>query len=99
MTKPRLTQDEHIELGAKLAGMREELVHCQTQLARAYPRSGPEARAHQLIKSAVDDLDKARSDMENQCFAEHPDTAATTDYYPHSEDRAAVVVPEARRAP
>jgi hypothetical protein len=93
MTKPRFTQNQHIEFGAKLSGMRHELLHCGTQLSNAYPRSGPEAEPRRHLDDAMDALEKARTTLERMCFGEHPGTAATTDYYPHEEGRARLVLP------
>jgi hypothetical protein len=90
VTKPRLTQTEHIELGRALAGVHDELVHRKVQLRNAYPQTGPEAEPAREIEKALGALRKARSALENLAFREHPDTAATTDYYPHPEDRAVV---------
>ena len=83
MTKPRLTQDEHIELGAALDSVYRELHRRTVQLANAYPRTGPEARPMKLLDDAIEDLNKARYALENLCFDEHPKTAATTNYFPH----------------
>ncbi|MER6844819.1 hypothetical protein [Streptomyces platensis] len=41
--KPRLTFEEHVEMGRALASMRDELLHRDTKLANAYPRSGASA--------------------------------------------------------
>lgn len=96
MTKPRLTQDQHTEFGARLAGIRDEVQRLGTQLANAYPRSGPEAVPQKHLKNALDEIEETRVQMERLCFGEHPRTSETTDYYPHREDRARVALPRSR---
>lgn len=92
-TKPRLTADEHTDLGHTLAGIRDELTHRRTQLLTAYPKTGPQARPASHLAAAVNAIDAARAALENLCTAEHPDTADTTAYYPSPTDR-----PSARNA-
>jgi hypothetical protein len=89
-TKPRLTHEQHTELGRALAGLRDELVHRYVQLANAYPLQGREALPGRKLEAAFRALDAARSELEAAMFREHPDTAQTTVYYPHAEDRTAV---------
>lgn len=93
MTKPRLSHDEHLELGRALAGIHDELVHRKVQLGSAYPQTGPEAEPAREIEKALGALRKARTALENAAFREHPDTATTRTYYPHPEDRASVTGP------
>lgn len=96
MTKPRFTYREHAELGVTLAGIRDEL-HCRaTQLANAYPTSGPEATARNHLLKAVEQLDKARCELDSRLFAEHPDTAEPAVYYPAPDDRATIALPGPR---
>jgi hypothetical protein len=90
MTKLRLTQQEHTELGHTLAGVRDELLRRHVQLCNAYPRSGEEGRPATLLGRALDALDAARTELDHAVFREHPRTAQTTDYYPAEEDRSAV---------
>lgn len=90
MPKPRLTRDQHADLGRALAAIRDELTHRAVQLENAYPRTGPEALPARRLTTAARALDDARSTLENALFREHPDTAETTVYYPHAEDREAV---------
>ncbi|MFC9268947.1 hypothetical protein ACFTXJ_14390 [Streptomyces zhihengii] len=87
MTKPRLTFEEHTDLGIRLAAIRDELLHLCTTLTNAYPRSGPEARAGKEVNTAREALDQARKHLENMLYNEHPRQAETTVYYPHPEDR------------
>ncbi|PBC77584.1 hypothetical protein BX265_2335 [Streptomyces sp. TLI_235] len=93
VAKPRLTADQHAELGRALAGIHDELVHRKVQLGSAYPKTGPEAEPAREIEKALGALRKARTALENAAFREHPDTATTQLYYPHPEDRASVTGP------
>lgn len=93
MTKPRLTREEHDDLGRTLAGIQDELTHRITQLANAYPRSGTESQPYRKLKAALAELNAARSALDSALFQEHPSTAETTVYYPHPEDRSAIVPP------
>jgi hypothetical protein len=93
-TKPRLTADEHADLGRTLAGIRDELVHRAAQLKTAYPRTGPAATPARKLDAAVHAIDAARSALDSALFREHPDTADTTTYYPHPADRR-MTIPQA----
>ena len=88
MTKPRLTIEEHQQLGLRLAAIRDELLHLGTDLMNAYPRSGPEAVPAQKLTAAREAVDQARCELDNAMFREHPRQGETTFYYPQSEDRA-----------
>lgn len=88
MTKPRLTLEEHKELGLTLATMRDELVKRSAQVDNAYPRTGPEAKAQKKIHSAYEAIDEARCILEEALFKDYPD-AETTVYYPQQETREA----------
>ncbi|MFI2081462.1 hypothetical protein ACH43Y_14080 [Streptomyces rubiginosohelvolus] len=87
--KPRLTHEEHVALGLRLAAIRDELVHLSVQLGNAYPRQGPEAVPEKKLEIAYRALDQARSELENALFREHPNVAETNVYYPSQEDREA----------
>ncbi|MFJ9843060.1 hypothetical protein ACIRYZ_21810 [Kitasatospora sp. NPDC101155] len=93
MTKPRLTQQEHIELGRVLAGIQDEILRRRVRLLNAYPRTGPEAVPAAKLKAAIQALREARDELENAVFREHPATASTGDYFPGEEDRAVIVSP------
>lgn len=92
--KPRLTLDEHLEMGRVLAGIRDELAHRAVQLDRVYPSSGPEGAPHKKVGAALRALDEARGALEVLLCREHPEAAATTAYYPYPEDRSVVVAPD-----
>lgn len=94
MTKPRLTREEHDDLGRTLAGIHNELVRRVTQLANAYPKTGASSEPYRKLAAAVKELDAARNALDSALFAEHPDTAETTVYYPHPEDRSVIVPPD-----
>ncbi|MEU3730292.1 hypothetical protein AB0E81_12895 [Streptomyces sp. NPDC033538] len=88
--KPRLTHDEHVELGRTLAGIRDELTHRRTQLRTAYPKTGPEAAPARALENAVQAIDAARQALEDLHFHEHPRTAQTHTYWPTPEHRARI---------
>lgn len=92
-SKSRPTLDEHTELGSVLAGLRDELQRCATQLRNAYPQSGPEAQPARKLTDAFKAVDEARSLLENALYREYPQEATTHIYYPQPEDRAAVIIP------
>ncbi|MEU0783281.1 hypothetical protein ABZ341_17120 [Streptomyces sp. NPDC006173] len=87
MPKPRLSPQEHADLGRALAALRDELAHRVTQLKNAYPHAGRDGTPGRRLAAAVHAIDNARNDLDNALFREHPDVAETTAYYPHSEDR------------
>lgn len=89
--KPRLTREQHADMGRTLAAIRGEFTHRAVQLESAYPRTGPEALPARKLAAAARALDSARSALDSALFREHPDTAETTVYYPHPEGRATVV--------
>lgn len=85
--KPKLTFEEHAEMGLALASIRNELLHRHVQLANAYPRSGQPAVPARKLDAAIGAIDEARSELEDALFREYPETAQTTVYYPQPEDR------------
>lgn len=96
MTKPRLTHEEHADLGRTLAGIRDELTRRATQLGNAYPQTGPEAAPRQKLTAAVRAIDEARSALDSALFREHPGTADPAVYWPAPEERVAVQPPRER---
>jgi hypothetical protein len=86
MTKPRLTFDEHVEMGRALYRIREELMARCVQLGNAYPRSGPESVSLRKLNAVLDALDDARSALENALFRDHPRDAETSVYYSAAHD-------------
>lgn len=99
MAKPRLTREEHDDMGRTLAGIQDELARRVGQLANAYPRTGTGSEPHRKLKAALAALNAARSALDSALFAEHPDTAESTVYYPHPEDRSVIVPPDGGEAP
>lgn len=89
--KPRLTPEQHTDLGRTLAGIRDELRHRSTQLANAYPRTGRESVVGKKLEDAVDALEEARCALDNAFAQEHPGSFEATAYYPDPEDRSRVV--------
>ncbi|NUK07477.1 hypothetical protein HRW18_05495 [Streptomyces lunaelactis] len=80
-SKPRLTEEQHAELGRKLAAMQSQLVSIHVQLLNAYPMQGAESRPARKIDAAAKKLEDARSELENALFRDHPN-ATTGVYYP-----------------
>lgn len=90
MTKPRLTHDEHADLGRALAGIRDELNRRVAQLGNAYPQTGPESKPRQKVAEAVRAIDEARNALDSALFREHPETADPAIYWPAPEERSVV---------
>ncbi|WP_345699627.1 hypothetical protein [Kitasatospora terrestris] len=91
MPKKPLNPGEHQELGAVLAGIRNELLARGVQVASAYARTGPNGAAARRLTAAVNALDDARAELDRQFFREFPETATPQTYYP-GHDAAAVVL-------
>ncbi|MFE1230607.1 hypothetical protein [Streptomyces sp. NPDC058745] len=85
--KPRLTFEEHLEMGLTLASMRDELIKRGTQLAGAYPKSGQQGIPAKRLRAALEALDEARCELDHLMFQEHPQEGTTQVYYPPAEDR------------
>jgi len=88
---PPLTMDEHRELGAVLASMRDELAKTVTRISGHLPKSHP---AVQRLLAAVAQIDKARIALEGRMFADHndggPEGADISVYYPVRDARRQV---------
>lgn len=82
MGKPRLSHEQHTDIGQRLFVLRNQLLKLHLEVANAYPLSGPESRAGRKLNSALDDIDTARSDLDSALFREHPAKAETSTYYP-----------------
>jgi hypothetical protein len=95
MVKPRLTVDEHAQLGRILTGIRHEIQSRAVQLENAYPRSGPEAQPARTLAKICEAIDEARGLLENALYREHPEAATTHVYYPQRQDWAIVTDPVA----
>lgn len=80
MTKPRLTFEEHDQLGAHIAHMRHELLSLEIQLGRAYPKTGREAVPAQRLADARQVLALALDSLEDRLYDEHPRHASTDVY-------------------
>ena len=79
--KPRLTFEEHVEMGRALKSVRDELLHRNVQLSNAYPRSGPEAAPAKLLDQALNAVEQARVELERALNGEHPERAQPAVYY------------------
>ena len=78
--KPGLSRDEHAELGAELAEMRDRLGKIAVQLGQAYPL--PVSELAITAQAAVDAL---RCDLDSIVFNEYPGlkhTGNASVYYP-----------------
>ncbi|PGH48165.1 hypothetical protein [Streptomyces sp. Ru87] len=80
MTKPRLTFEEHDQLGMRLAAIRHELHILSIQLLNAYPKTGRESEPAKKLEEARQVLDVALDRLEDRLYEEHP-RQATTDVY------------------
>lgn len=87
MPKPRLSPQQHTDMGTALAAIRDELARRLTQLRNAYPQTGHESTPARKLASALSAVDNARNDLDSALFREHPAEATTTAYYPNPEDR------------
>lgn len=90
--KTKMTMDEHREMGAYLAGVKEQLIHRYVKIYNSKPkhdsRCGKVCRA---LKNATDALDKARSELEEMMLEDYPEEMTTRSawnfvYYPSSQD-------------
>ena len=64
--KPRYTPEQHDKLGAELHDMRDRLSSICVELAKHYPLKVFEAP----VNSAINSIDKLRSNMDSQVFDE-----------------------------
>ncbi|MFJ2279259.1 hypothetical protein ACIOEZ_34485 [Streptomyces sp. NPDC087866] len=80
MTKPRLTFEEHDQLGGQLAAIRRELRLISLKLSNAYPRSGRESEPAKKVEEARQVLTVALHRLEDRLYEEHPHLANTDVY-------------------
>lgn len=80
MTKPRLTFEEHDQLGERLAAIRRELQAHSMKLSNAYPRTGRESEPAKMIEEARQLLTVALHRLEDRLYEEHPQLANTDVY-------------------
>ncbi|MFG1807808.1 hypothetical protein [Streptomyces sp. NPDC049040] len=85
---PRLTLEEHRDLGLSLAYVRDELQKRTIQLANAYPQPGPEAVPEELLKEALRTLESVRYELDQIMCHEYPDNGTPEVYYPEGGQRA-----------
>ncbi|MGW3571847.1 hypothetical protein ACWDSL_49605 [Streptomyces sp. NPDC000941] len=81
MTKPRLTEQEHVEIGRMLAAMQRQLNSLHVQLENAYPRQGFEGAPARKVGLVGRALEIARCELDHALFRDHPN-ASTSVYYP-----------------
>lgn len=77
--KPGLTRQQHIQLGAELAALRDEVQNRYVTVANAYPKT---SRQSATLKKALDALDTARCALDNALALEDPDGFEPSVYYP-----------------
>jgi len=77
--KTPLTPDEHAELGATLAAIRDELLARSVRVANAYPKTAPQV-TH--LNKALAAVDSARAALDSALAREHPGAFDTHTYYP-----------------
>jgi hypothetical protein len=80
MPKPRLTFEEHDQLGAHLAAIRHELHTLSIQLTNAYPKTGRESVPAEKLIEARQVLGEALHSLEDRLYEEHPRQASTDVY-------------------
>jgi len=79
--KPTLTVKRHKQIGRMLFPMRNKLVSLCVEVSNS--RSGKrQRRAAAALNKACDNLDRARSELEEVLFDSHPDQADIKVYYP-----------------
>jgi hypothetical protein len=79
MSKPGLTLAEHEETGAELAVMSAALTARYVKVANAYPKT---ARFTRSLDVALDALNRARSQLDDQLARDFPEEFSTRTYYP-----------------
>jgi hypothetical protein len=93
--KPGLSLERHREIGRELADISDGLVRLAVEIGNAYPRSSNVGRAvsnrtSRSIRPLCRDIDKLRSELEDQLMREHPnisDSELTEVYYPRDRNR------------
>jgi hypothetical protein len=68
LTKPRLTREEHEELGTKLKQLRDDVLCIALLLEAAYAKQSPCAR---LSYRAAQEVDRLRSALDRQAFLDY----------------------------
>ncbi|MEA1831736.1 hypothetical protein U8607_06525 [Methylobacterium durans] len=78
MMSPRLSLDDHRALGAKLKGMRSELMALSATVRRTYPKNSREVRS---LNTAIRRLDRTRSMLDDTVFRDFACEDAGAIYY------------------
>ncbi|MEV5383015.1 hypothetical protein [Streptomyces sp. NPDC052721] len=81
MTKPRLTEEEHLQIGKQLARMQTELATLHSKLGNAYPLQGREGQPLRKLDKVENTLRDLRYALENALISDHPQ-ADTSVYFP-----------------
>lgn len=80
--KPGISANRHIEIGARLSEMRDEIVALEVELGNAYPRSGPNVRMTRALTKARVALDDAKNHGDSMSCNEYPELWCCHWYYP-----------------
>ncbi|MEU5707891.1 hypothetical protein [Streptomyces flaveolus] len=83
MTKPRLTEEEHAQIGRQLDRMQTELAHLNVKLSNAYPLQGKDGVPLKKLAKVENTLRDLRYALENALLSDHPQ-ADTSVYFPKS---------------
>lgn len=78
MKKPRLTMQQHVQVGKDLREIHAKLLSVGITVSNAYPLRHDAVR---LSERARKNLSELRSELEEAMFLEHP-SASTKVYYP-----------------
>lgn len=79
--KPGITFERHIEIGRRLAAIRDELLTLSVEVANAYPRSGERAKFGRRLDTALNAVDSVRCVADSVVYGEHPEKACACVYY------------------
>src|SRR5688572_25331685 len=79
-----LSLGEHHRLGRELHAMRNFLALAGSRVANRYPRR---LKSGRLLLTALEAVDRARCELDEQLLRDHPDSFCADIYYPGDEDR------------
>lgn len=82
--KKGITRERHIEIGGKIAEIRDEVLRLGVEVANAYPRSGndPRVKFARALMKALAALDQVKNEGDNASCREHPKEWQPEWYYP-----------------
>jgi hypothetical protein len=79
--KPRLTFEQHVEMGETLAAMSGDLVDREVLVGNAFAKGGRSGLPARKLHAARAAIDQARAELENMMLDDFPE-ADTSVYYP-----------------